>query len=38
MRKMKWMAVLVLWLGTPNVFAQTGRPLVDTEDAAPLDA
>ena len=38
MRKMKWIAVLVLWLGTPNVFAQTGRPLVDTEDAAPLDA
>src|SRR5215472_8183939 len=38
MRKMKWMVVLVLWLGAPNIFAQTGRPLVDAKDAAPLDA
>jgi uncharacterized damage-inducible protein DinB len=38
MQKMKWMMVLVLWLAAPSVFAQTGRPVVDTTDAAPLDA
>jgi uncharacterized damage-inducible protein DinB len=38
MQKMKWMTVLVMWLAAGNVFAQAGRPVVDTKDAAPLDA
>jgi len=38
MQKMKWITVLVLWLTAPNIFAQTGRPVVDIKDAAPLDA
>ena len=38
MQKITWITVLVLWLAAPSVFGQTGGPVGDTKDAAPLDA
>ena len=38
MQKMKWMVVLVMWFAAVNLSAQSGRLVVDTKDAAPLDA
>ena len=38
MQKMKWIAVLVVWLAAGNLSAQTGHQVVETKDAAPLDA
>ncbi len=38
MNKMKWITVLVVWLAAGNLFAQAGQQVVDTKDAAPLDA
>jgi uncharacterized damage-inducible protein DinB len=37
-RKIKWIAVLVVGLAACNLLAQAGRQGVDTKDAAPLDA
>jgi uncharacterized damage-inducible protein DinB len=37
-QKMKWITVLVLWLAAGNILAQAGQQVVDTKDAAPLDA
>ena len=38
MQKMKWIAVLVLWLAAGNVLAQPGQQVVNAKDAAQLDA
>lgn len=38
MQRMKWIAVLVLWLAVGDLWAQAGRPLNDTREVAPLDA
>ena len=38
MQKMKWITVLVVWLAAGNLLAQAGQQVVDTKDAAPLDA
>jgi hypothetical protein len=35
---MKWIMVLVVWLAAGNLLAQAGQRVVDTTDAAPLDA
>lgn len=37
MQKMKWIAVLVVWLAG-SILAQPGKQAVDTKDVAPLDA
>jgi uncharacterized damage-inducible protein DinB len=37
-QKMKWMSVLVVWLAAGNLLAQAGQQVIDTKDAAPLDA
>ena len=37
MQKMKWIALLVVWLAAGNLLAQAGRQVVDTKDAALLD-
>jgi uncharacterized damage-inducible protein DinB len=36
-QKMKWIALLVVWLAAGNLLAQAGRQVVDTRDAALLD-
>ena len=38
MQKMKWITVLVVWLAAGNLSAQTSHQVVETKDAAPLDA
>ena len=38
MHKMKWITVLVVWLAAGNLLAQAGHQVVETKDAAPLDA
>ena len=38
MQKMKWMVVLVMWFAAVNLSAQSAQQVVDTNDAAPLDA
>ena len=38
MRKMRWIAVVVVGLAACNFLAQAGGQVVDTEDAARLDA
>lgn len=38
MQRMKWIAVLVVWLAVGDLSAQAGRPLNDTREVAPLDA
>ena len=38
MQKMKWITVLVVGLAAGNLLAQAGQQVVDTKDAAPLDA
>jgi uncharacterized damage-inducible protein DinB len=35
---MRWIAVLVVGLAAGNLLAQAGQQVVDTKDAAPLDA
>src|SRR6202011_3853750 len=35
---MKWITVLVVWLAAGNLLAQAGQQVVDTKDAALLDA
>jgi uncharacterized damage-inducible protein DinB len=37
-QKMKWIAVLAVWLAAGNLLAQAGRQVVKTSDSAPLDA
>jgi uncharacterized damage-inducible protein DinB len=37
-QKIKWMTVLVVWLAAGNLVAQAGQHVVDTKDAALLDA
>ena len=38
MQKLKWITFLVLWLAAASLFAQTSPPVVDTKNAASLDA
>ena len=38
MQKMKLITVLVMWLAAGNVLAQSRQQVLDTKDAAPLDA
>src|SRR5215469_6862488 len=38
MQKMKWMTVLVVWLAAGNLLAQAGQQVLNSKDAAPLDA
>ncbi len=38
MQKTKWITVFVVWLATGNLLAQAGQQVVDTRNAAPLDA
>lgn len=38
MQRMKWIAVLVVWLAVGDLWAQARRPLNDTRAVAPLDA
>lgn len=38
MQKMKWIMVLVVWFAAGNLLAQAGQQVVDTKDAAPIDA
>jgi uncharacterized damage-inducible protein DinB len=37
-QKMKWVTVLVVGLAAGNLLAQAGHQVVETKDAAPLDA
>jgi hypothetical protein len=37
-QKLKWITVFTLWFATGNLVAQTGREVVDTNHATPLDA
>ena len=37
-QKMKWITVLIVWLAAGSLLAQPGQQVVDTRDAAPLDA
>ena len=38
MKKMRWIAVLVVGFAAGNLLAQAGQQIVDTKNAAPLDA
>lgn len=37
-QRMKWIAVLVVWLAVGDLWGQAGRPLNATREVAPLDA
>ena len=38
MQKMKWIPLLVMWFAVGNILAQGGERVVETKDAASLDA